>query len=242
MLAKLPMYWQPASHTIIDLKLNTCNKLDELTNDLHLWKLTLTLTELANSIIKRVPIPLYYDIIHLSKYSISHYLWIDLVFVFKRPRALPYHKKYNLVISYPILFAIRNFNLLKIIDVNKKNESTTFIYPIFYKYGTLTKKDGTYFWSSRPRGFPSFIQTTLGIPASDWTEQWSVAALPLETTRSLGSSRNVSSVKLVVAVSIKKQICNKSVILVFIQKSWNFFTWKSKIWKNVSVLILCNNI
>lgn len=105
----------------------------------------------------------------------------------------------------------------------KKNpESTTFIYPIFYKYGTLTEKDDTYFWSSRPRGFPSFIQTTLGIPASDWTEQWSVAALPLETTRSLGSSRNVSSVKLVVAVSIKKQICNKSVILVFIQKSWNF--------------------
>lgn len=91
MLAKLPMYWQPASHTIIDLNLNTCNKLDELTNDLHLWKLTLTLTELANSIIKRVPIPLYYDIIHLSKYSISHYLCIDLVFVFvfKRPRALP---------------------------------------------------------------------------------------------------------------------------------------------------------
>lgn len=113
MLAKLPMYWQPASHTIIDLKLNTCNKLDELTNDLHLWKLTLTLTELANSIIKRVPIPLYYDIIHLSNYSISRYLCIELVFVFvfKRPRALPSQKKHNLLISYQVLFAIRNFKL-----------------------------------------------------------------------------------------------------------------------------------
>lgn len=94
LLVKLPLYWQPASHTIIDLNLNTCNKLNELTNDLHLWKLTLTLTELANSIIKRVPLPLYYDIIHLSKYSISHYLCNDLVFVFvfKRPRALPSQK------------------------------------------------------------------------------------------------------------------------------------------------------
>lgn len=161
MLAKLPMYWQPASHTIIDLNLNTCNKLDELTNDLHLWKLTLTLTELANSIIKRVPIPLYYDIIHLSKYSISHYLWIDLVFVFKRPRALPYHKKYNLVISYPILFAIRNFNLLKIIDEQKKRKYHIYISHFLQVWDT--HKKGRYILLIvKTQGFPVLHPNDVG--------------------------------------------------------------------------------
>lgn len=90
--------------------------MDELINDFYFWKLILILIELVNSIIKRVFILFYYDIIYLLKYSIFYYLWIDFVFVFKRLRVLLYYKKYNLVILYLILFVIRNFNLLKIID------------------------------------------------------------------------------------------------------------------------------